>query len=253
MTTLEIRQFPCLQDNFGVLLHDAASAAAAAIDAPDAVVIERVLAETGWRLTHIFTTHHHGDHTGGNLALKARTGCAIVGPRAEARKIPGLDTAVGEGHVLTFGGVDIHVLDTPGHTAGHIAYWSPAVRAAFVGDTLFAMGCGRVFEETAETMWGSLQKIAALPSDTVIYCGHEYGAANARFALSVEPGNVALQERARGLAAGQPSSPTPLALELETNPFLRAASPEIRERLGMTGAPDWQVFAELRERKNKSR
>ncbi len=253
MTALEIHQFPCLADNYGVLIHDAGTGATASIDAPDAAVILRQLAEKGWRLTHILTTHHHDDHTAGNLELKSRTGCAVVGPRAEAEKIPGLDTAADDGEVLAFGGAKIHVLGTPGHTAGHAAYWIPSVGAVFTGDALFGLGCGRLFEGTAETMWNSLQKLAALPPETLIYCGHEYGAANARFALTVEPGNAALQERARDVAAGAPSSPAPLALERETNPFLRAGSPEIRERLGMANAPDWRVFAELRDRKNKSR
>src|SRR5215510_1626892 len=256
MAKLEIEQFPCLSDNYGVLIHDAAANLTASIDAPDAGAVGRALAEKGWRLTHILTTHHHGDHTGGNLALKGETGCTILGPRAEAAKVPGIDTALGEGDAFKLGGHEVRVLDTPGHTAGHISYWIPSADVAFVGDTLFAIGCGRVIEGNAQMMWQSLQKLMGLPKATSIYCGHEYTQANARFALTIEPENEALQQRAKVVdqmrAAGRATLPTTIGLELETNPFLRPGSPAIQRRLGMTGKPHWQIFGEIRERKNRS-
>lgn len=255
MGKIEIHQFPCLDDNFGVLVHDADHDLTASIDAPDARAVLAALRDKGWRLTHIWTTHHHGDHTGGNAVLKAETGCTIIGPKAEAAKIPGIDKAVGEGDTFAFGTTQVHVLDTPGHTLGHVAYWLPAIGTAFVGDTLFAMGCGRIFEGTPEMMWASLAKLAALPPATRIYCGHEYTLSNARFAQRIDPDNTALQARLAEVealrAAGKPTLPTRIDRELETNPFLRAKVESVKAGLGMAGAPDWQVFAEIRERKNK--
>jgi len=256
VATLEIHQFPCLSDNFGVLIRDPDAGVTAAIDAPDTEAVKGALAEKGWQLTHILTTHYHADHTAGNLALKAETNCTIIGPRAEAAKIPGLDQAVGEGDVFTFGSFQVHVFDTPGHTAGHITYWIPAADVAFVGDVLFSLGCGRVIEGTYETMWQSLEKVMALPPATKAYFGHEYTLSNAQFALTIEPENDALQRRAKEVermrAAGEPTSPTRIDLELATNPFLRPNSPHIRQRLGMVGEPDWKVFGEIRERKNRA-
>lgn len=256
MARLEFHQFPCLSDNYGVLAHDADTGATASIDAPDAAAVEKALAAKGWRLTHILTTHHHADHTGGNLALKAATGCTIIGPKGEADRIPGIDRAVSEGEAFALGSTQVHVLETPGHTAGHISYWLPSAGTAFVGDTLFAMGCGRILEGTAEMMWKSLSKIARMPPATRLYCGHEYTVANGKFGLTIEPGNQALAERVAACealrAAGKPTLPTRVDQELATNVFLRAASPEIRERLGLRDAPDWKVFAEVRERKNRA-
>ena len=253
MSKLEIHQFPCLSDNFGVLIRDAD--VVASIDAPDAKAVAAALAGKGWRLTHILTTHHHGDHTDGNLAVKAETKCTIVGPRAEAARIPGIDTQVGQGDTFKFGTHEVRVLDTPGHTAGHISYWIPSANVTFVGDTLFAIGCGRVIEGNAQMMWQSLQKLMALPKETAVYCGHEYTQANAKFALTVEPENAALQKRAKEIdqlrAAGKPTLPTNIGLELETNPFLRPHVPAIQQRLGMVGKPEWQIFGEIRERKNR--
>jgi hydroxyacylglutathione hydrolase len=255
MATLDIHQFPCLSDNFGVLIHDSAANLTASIDAPDAKAVAAALKEKGWKLTHILTTHHHGDHTGGNAALKADTGCSIIGPRNEAAKIPGIDKQVGEGDTFTFGGHEVRVLDTPGHTAGHITYVMQSAKVAFAGDTLFAIGCGRVIEGDAQMMWQSLKKLMALPKDTTVYCGHEYTQANARFALTIEPENAALQARAKEVdrlrAAGKPTLPTTIGVELETNPFLRPHVPAIQRRLGMEGKPEWQIFGEIRERKNK--
>ena len=256
MAKLEIHQFPCLSDNYGVLIRDGEGGVTAAIDAPDAKAVAAALREKGWKLTHILTTHHHGDHTAGNLALKTETGCTIIGPRAEAGKIPGIDTQVGEGDTFQFGGHEVRVFDTPGHTAGHISYWLPADGVAFVGDTLFAIGCGRVIEGNAQMMWQSLEKLIALPKDTAVYCGHEYTQANAKFALTIEPENAALQKRAKEVdqlrAAGKPTLPTKIGIELETNPFLRPHVTAIQRRLGMEGKPAWQIFAEIRERKNRS-
>jgi hydroxyacylglutathione hydrolase len=256
MPKLDIEQFPCLSDNYAVLIHDEEAGVTASIDAPDAAAILKRLKAKGWRLTHLLITHHHGDHTGGNLELKQATGCTIIGPQAEADRIPGLDRGVAEGDTIAFGGFGIRVLETPGHTIGHVAYWIPEARVAFVGDTLFAMGAGRVFEGNAEMMWKSLEKLMQLPRDTEIYCGHEYTASNARFALTVDPENLALQNRAKEVdlmrAKGQPTLPTRLDRELETNPFLRPHVSAIRARLGMPYAPDWKVFAEIRARKNKA-
>ena len=255
MTTLEIHQFACLDDNYGVLIRDPDTNEVASIDAASADAVKAALAETGWKLTQILTTHHHWDHTDGNLALKQETGCRITGPRGEADKIPGIDVKVGEGDSFKFGGFTVEVYETPGHTAGHIIYYIPEAKVAFVGDTLFAMGCGRVNEGSMEEMWLSVAKVAALPEDTALYCGHEYTVSNAKFALSVEPGNEALQKRAREVealrAAGKPTLPTRVDIERETNPFVRAASPEIRANVGLPDAEDWEVFAEVRERKNR--
>ena len=254
MSELTIHMFPCLTDNYGYLLHDAESGTTAAVDTPDAREIEMQLRAKGWRLTHILNTHHHGDHAGGNLELKSRTGCTIVGPRADAARIPGIDVSVGEGDVVELGTHRAAVYDTPGHTRGHIVYHFAAARAAFVGDTLFAMGCGRLFEGTPSQMWGSLQKILSWPDDTRIYCAHEYTQSNARFALTVEPQNRRLLERAARVAelraAGTPTVPSTLAEERATNPFLRARSPDLRKTIGLERAADVEVFAKTRALKD---
>jgi len=254
MAQLEIHQFPCLESNYVVLICDPVTGVAASIDAPEADAVRAALRETGWQLTHILNTHHHWDHTDGNLPLKSETGCKIIGPKLEADRIPGIDAMVGDGDVFKFGSFEIKVLGTPGHTAGHIAYWVPAAGVAFVGDTLFAMGCGRIFEGTMAEMWSSIEKLAKLPPETMLYCGHEYTLANARFSLTLEPGNEALQSRVRHVEAlrseGKPTLPVRLSDELATNPFIRVNSPEIRKTLGMEAASDAEVFAEIRERKN---
>ena len=254
MSELTIHMFPCLADNYGYLLHDAESGATAAVDTPDARAIAGELEAKGWRLTHILNTHHHADHAGGNLELKRRTGCTIVGPRADAARIPGIDVSVGEGDVVELGAHRATVYDTPGHTRGHIVYHFAAARAAFVGDTLFALGCGRLFEGTPAQMWGSLQKILRWPDDTRLYCAHEYTQSNARFALTVEPQNRLLQDRAANVAAlraaGTATVPSTLGEERATNPFLRPQSDDLRATIGLAGAENVDVFAKTRALKD---
>ena len=256
MAELQVHQFPCRSDNFGLLLRYGADGACVAVDAPETTTMRKALAETGWRLTHILVTHHHGDHVEGNLEVKADTGCTIIGPRREAAKIPGIEGEIGGGERLKLGAFTFDVLDTPGHTLGHISYWIPEAKIACVADTLFSLGCGRIIEGDAKMMWASLQKLMALPPETSFHCGHEYTEANARFALTIEPGNAALVVRAAEVttlrAAGKPTLPATIGAELAANPFLRPHSPEIRQRLNMAEAPDWEVFAEIRERKNKA-
>jgi hydroxyacylglutathione hydrolase len=255
MTALQAHQFPCRTDNFGLLLRYGEDGSAVAIDAPETSSMRKALAETGWKLTHLLVTHHHADHVEGNLDIKADTGCKIIGPKREAAKIPGIDVLIGGGETFMLGKHSVEVIDTPGHTLGHISFHFPAAKIACVADTLFSLGCGRILEGDPEMMWVSLQKLAALPPETTFYCGHEYTQANAKFALGIEPGNAALVARAaevdRLRAAGQATCPSTIGAELAVNPFLRPHSAEIRQRLGMLDAPDWKVFAELRERKNR--
>jgi len=256
MSQLQIHQFACLKDNYGVLVHDPETGQTMSVDAPCALRVQQELASKGWQLSHILTTHHHADHTGGNLTLKQGTGCTIVGPRAEAARIPGIDVEASEGDVIAVGNFEVRVLETPGHTLGHVSYWIAGSSVAFVGDTLFAMGCGRVLEGSNEMMWNSLQKLAALPGQTQIYCGHEYTLANAQFGLTIEPDNAALRQRAQDVMAlrgeGKPALPTRIDWELETNVFLRPHIAAIRNRLNMRAAADWRVFGEIRERKNRA-
>jgi hydroxyacylglutathione hydrolase len=247
--------FLCLKDNYGVLLHDPASGATAAVDAPETGPIETALKETGWRLTDILVTHHHGDHTAGIPDLKQRHKCRVVAPRREAAQIPLVDVEVAEGDRVEVGSLSARVIETPGHTAGHIAYWLADDDLAFVGDTLFSIGCGRVIEGTPEMMWQSLLKLRNLPGGTRIYCGHEYTQANIRFAETLEPDNVALiaraAEAARQVAERKPTIPTTIDAEKAANPFLRADLPEIAAAVGLAGKPAATVFAEIRARKNR--
>ena len=251
----QIYLFPCLKDNFGVLLHDPSSGATASIDAPEAAPVEAALQKTGWRLTDILVTHHHADHTAGIGELKARHKCRVVAPRREAQRIAHVDEIVGEGDTVKVGALQGRVIDTPGHTAGHISYFFPAEKLAFVGDTLFSIGCGRVIEGDPEMMWNSLLKLRNLPDDTRFYCGHEYTDANIRFAKTIEPSNKALAARAdevkKQLAAGTPTIPATIGAEKAANPFLRADDAEVAESVGLAGSPAWKVFAEVRERKNR--
>ena len=246
---LAIHQFPYNDDNYGVLLHDAERGETALVDAGDAEAVEAALDEAGWPLTQIWITHHHGDHTAG-LAALAGDGVEVFGPRGIAGLGPALDGATR----FAFAGREVEVISTPGHTLAMLNYYLPAEKLVFTGDTLFAMGCGRLFEGDAPMMWDSLCKLMALADDTVVYCGHEYTAANARFALSVDPANTALQRRAKAVdelrSIDQPTVPTMTALEKATNPFLRAGDASLRAHLGMEGANDAEVFAEVRRRKD---
>ena len=253
--TANTRLFLCLKDNFGVLVHDPATGATAAVDAPEADPVEAALKATGWRLTDILVTHHHNDHTAGIPALKRHHHCRVTAPRREASRIPEVDATVGEGDKVTVGSLSASVIETPGHTAGHISYWFDKENLAFVGDTLFSIGCGRVIEGTPAMMWHSLLKLRGLPDNTQIYCGHEYTDANIRFARTIEPENPALAERAeavkRQLAERRPTIPTTLGEEKQANPFLRADVASIAAAVGLSGKPAAEVFAEIRERKNR--
>ena len=251
----ETRLFTCLSDNYGVLLHDPESGATASIDAPEAAPIEAALKATGWKLTDILVTHHHHDHTGGIPALKQKYGCRVVAPAAEAGKIPGVDETVREGDTVKVGRLSANVIETPGHTLGHVAYWFHADGLAFVGDTLFSIGCGRVIEGTPEMMWASMLKLRDLPDNTEIYCGHEYTAANIKFARTIESDNPVLAARdaqvRQQIADGQPTIPVSICDEKLANPFLRADRPEVAAGIGMAGQPAAKVFAEIRARKNR--
>ena len=251
----ETRLFSCLNDNYGVLVHDTESGATASIDAPEAAPIEAALKATGWKLTDILVTHHHADHTGGIAALKDKYKCRVVAPAAEAETIPAVDLSVREGDKVTVGKLTANVIETPGHTNGHISYWFHADKLAFVGDTLFSIGCGRVIEGTPGMMWRSLTKLRDLPNDTKIFCGHEYTAANIRFARTIEPDNQVLATREaqvnQQIAAGEPTIPVTIGDEKLANPFLRADQPEVAAAVGMAGKPATQVFSEIRARKNK--
>ncbi|WP_026620212.1 hydroxyacylglutathione hydrolase [Ensifer sp. WSM1721] len=254
MAALELDLFLCRTDNFGVLLHDRLSGATASIDAPEEQPILDALERRGWQLTHILTTHHHGDHVAANVSLKERFGVTIIGPKNEASKIPGIDRTVGHGDRFDFAGHPVEIIETPGHTAGHICYHFPQDKLLFAADTLFALGCGRLFEGTAETMWQSLNRLMALPDDTAVYFGHEYTLSNAHFAVTIDPENTALKERAAEIEEtrldGGFTAPTTIGLEKRTNPFLRASDPRVRANLGMEKASDAAVFAEIRKRKD---
>ena len=255
MAKLEVHQFPTRSDNYGVLIHDPKTEATAAIDAPDAEELLAALHEKGWVLTHILTTHHHHDHTAGNTIVKRMTGCTIAGPAKEASSIPGIDVQVQEADMVEIGSAKARVIETPGHTRGHVSYHFPGEKLVFVGDTLFSVGCGKLLEGDAKTMWSSLKKLMALPPETRLYCGHEYTNNNCRFALTVEPENEALRARAAEAAAlaeaGEPALPTTIAQELATNPFLRPSSPVIQKRLGMEGRELYEIFGEIRRRKDR--
>jgi hydroxyacylglutathione hydrolase len=250
---LEVHQFPCLDDNYGYLLHDPASGGTVAIDTPDADKYLEQAATKGWRITQIWNTHWHPDHAGGNAAIKAATGCAVIAPAGEAAKIEGVDRTVDQGDSVTIGEFVAEVINVGGHTLGHIAYHLPRAGIAFTGDALFALGCGRMFEGTAPQFWASLARLKALPAETTLYCAHEYTASNARFAVHADPDNAALEAYDRQVAEkrarGEPTVPFRLARELATNPFLRADDPAIQARWGTVGDAVG-TFAALREAKN---
>ncbi len=253
---IEVAQFICLSDNFGLLVHDRETGAAASVDAPDGEAIAAEAERRGWPLTHLLITHHHLDHIEGWEVLKKRfPGMKIVGSANDAHRLPPLDQPVSDGEEVRVGASRAQVIATPGHTAGHVVYYFPDDDAVFVGDTLFSLGCGRVFEGTMDEMRLSLEKIANLPGETRIYCGHEYTQSNGRFAVTVDPENRMLLDRVRDVsdlrAAGQFTLPTTVALENATNPFLRVEDPLVKKAMGMDGADPFLVFAEMRERKNR--
>ena len=247
---LQVHQFPCLSDNYGFLLRDEATGQVGCVDTPDAEAILAELGKLGWTLDLIMNTHWHPDHAGGNARLKEVTGCDIVGPQ-EVTRIAPLDRPVAEGDSVELGETRFEVIDTGGHTLGHIAYYDAADATAFVGDTLFALGCGRLFEGAPEQMWASLSKLAALPDDTLVYCAHEYTASNARFALSVDQGPE-LKARAEAVFAarerGEATVPTRIGVEKASNPFLRA--PLLKAGLGLADASDAEAFAAVRRAKD---
>lgn len=251
---MEVVLVPCLSDNYAPVLHDPSTGATAVVDTPEVGPIFTALEARGWTLTHILNTHHHADHTGGNMELKNRTNCQIVGPAGEASRIPGLDVAVGDGDCIKVGCLEAAVLEVGGHTAGHIAYHFADQNVAFVGDTLFNLGCGRLFEGTPAQMWKSMSKIRALPDDTVTYCGHEYTEANARFAIHVG-GVPGLEDRVAVIKElrqqGKATVPMLLGHEKETNAFLRGDSPQLCEAVGLPiGTPSVEVFTKVRKLKD---
>ncbi len=252
----EIRLLSCLSDNFGYLVHDPETKATASIDAPEAAPIIKALEREGWHLTDILITHHHHDHVGGVAELKQKYGCRVVGPRDKSTKIADVDLRAGQGDVVKVGNLLARVLETPGHTLDHISYVFDSDKALFAADTLFSIGCGRVFEGTYPMMWDSLLKLRALPDDFRLYCGHEYTAVNVKFALTVEPDNAALKARAEEVkrlrAENRPTVPTLLGEEKKANVFLRADEPSVAASVRMKDRSAAEVFGELRERKNKS-
>lgn len=251
---LEILTLPCLSDNYAFLLHDPDSGETALVDAPEPGPIHAALEARGWGLDWVLLTHHHWDHVDGLPELRERYNPKVIGAKADAHRLPALDKAVADGDHFALLGEEVQVLDVSGHTVGHVAFYMPGARALFSADSLMALGCGRLFEGTPQQMWHSLNKMAQLPPQTMVYSGHEYTAANGTFARTIDPDNPALQARLRDTAAareaGQPTVPSLLQLELDTNPYLRAGDPAIRAGLGMEAAEDVEVFTEIRRRKD---
>ncbi|NVO54353.1 hydroxyacylglutathione hydrolase [Rhodobacteraceae bacterium B1Z28] len=251
---LEIVTIPCLSDNYAFLAHDAVSGQTALIDAPEAGPILQELDARGWTLSHVLLTHHHWDHVDGLQGILDKHPAKVIGAAADAHRLPALDVQVAEGDTFHIAGEPVHVLDASGHTLGHVAFHMPESLVVFTADSLMALGCGRLFEGTPAQMWQSLSKLSALPDDTLVCSGHEYTQSNARFALTIDPDNTALQNRAadieRARAAGEATVPSKLVLEKATNPFLRAGNPAIQAHLGMKDSDPAAVFAEIRGRKD---
>ncbi|MCI0430785.1 MAG: hydroxyacylglutathione hydrolase [Rhodospirillales bacterium] len=254
MSRLAIHQVPCLKDNYAYLLRCPETGATAALDPSEAEPVLDAAAAKGWRITHVLNTHHHWDHVGGNGGIKAATGARVIGPEPDRDRIPEIDETVAEGRPFRLGNAEATIFFIPGHTKGHMAFWFPESEALFCGDTLFTLGCGRLFEGTPREMWTSLSKLRALPDEARVYCGHEYTENNARFACAIDPGNAALAKRAEQVRAaraeGRPTVPERMAEERRTNPFLRADDPALAAALGMAGASPVSVFAEIRRRKD---
>jgi len=250
---IEIVTVPCLSDNYAFLIHDSASGQTALVDAPESAPIQAALSARGWSLSHILITHHHGDHIDGVADLRS-SGVKVIGAGADAHRLPALDHMVADGDQFDFAGHDVQVFDVSGHTIGHVAFYIPDANAVFTADSLMALGCGRLFEGKPDQMWASLSRLAALPAETIVCSGHEYTAANAKFALTIEPDNAALQSRVADItkarADGRPTVPSLLSLELATNPFLRAGLSEVKSAINMQHATDAEVFSEIRRRKD---
>jgi len=251
---LEIVQIPVLDDNYVYLIHEPQENRTAVVDPAEAAPVLKAAASRGWTITHILNTHHHWDHTGGNLEIQQATGATIVGAANDAERIPGIQVKVKDGDAYAFGAANARVFEVPGHTSGHIAYWFEAADALFCGDTLFALGCGRMFEGTPGQFWPSLKKLRALPDATRVYCAHEYTQANARFAVTIEPDNQTLLDRVAEIdalrARGEPTVPSTLGAEKATNPFLRADVNEVAAHLSLSGADPVDIFADIRLRKD---
>ena len=252
--SIEVKQIPCLDDNYGFLVHDAESGATASIDTPEAEAINAALAEKGWQLTPISNTHHHFDHAGGNEALNKQWGCQIIGAANDAHWIPGIDQQVADGDVMKLGETQVHVLKVPGHSLGHIADDFEDDQTAFVGDTRFALGCGRWFEGSAEQMRHNFEKPMNLPENTTVYCAHEYTQADAAVVITVESDNAALQDRVREIARlraqGIPTVPTSIGLERQTSPFVRPTSSISQTTVNLVGADALAIFAETHKGKD---
>jgi hydroxyacylglutathione hydrolase len=250
----EIESGIVLSDNYAVLVHCTETGRTAAIDAASPDAYETLIARTGWQPDTVLITHHHGDHTDGIAALKAKYGARVIGPKGEADKIEGLDETVGGGDTVEFGAGRFEVIDTPGHTLGHISYFDPDGPTLFCADALFSLGCGRMFEGDPESMWEGLKRLRSLPDETIVYCGHEYTEANARYAMSVDGDNADLQVRAAEVAklraGGKPTVPFNLGIDKKANPFLRADDPALARRMGLSGAEPFEVFAAIRKGKD---
>ena len=252
---LELVTVPCLSDNYAFLLHETGTGETALVDAPEAGPIRAELDRRGWTLSEIWITHHHADHVQAVDDLRDATGARVLGNGADAKRLPRLDREVRAGEAFDFAGHEVRVIDVSGHTVGHVAFYVADAKAAFTADSLMALGCGRLFEGTAPQMWESLQRLAALPPDTLICSGHEYTQSNAQFARTIEPDNPALISRSEEIDAareqGRPTVPSTLETEFLTNPFLRAGLPEVQETLGLSGYAPSEVFAEIRSRKDR--
>lgn len=251
---LEILTIPCRTDNYAFILHEDTTGEVAIVDAPEAEPLLDALDTRGWKASTVLITHHHGDHVEGLAGIKAKHEVIVIGAAADAHRLPKLDKEVADGDTVEVCGQTTQIFDVSGHTVGHIAFYMPNSSAVFTADSLMALGCGRVFEGTMDQMWTSLSKLAALPKDTIVYSGHEYAAANAKFALTIEPENADLKARVWDISEkrtkSEPTVPTSLSLELATNPFLRAGETSVKEALGMLGASDAEIFAEIRTRKD---